>query len=177
MTDLDDLPFSQGEPAPANPAAPGPRKCWRHRWRAIEAMTPTQFMEAQEAKQGGLSSGDEFCLSCWKERDFVASSRGRRNKNRGNRIQRQRIEGLGGRNLAGNNPNLDGLGLMFAYESKSGGAFSERVWRWLVGIPKRGNESGVLIVTEAPGRGGGKARSYVVVEYDEWRALHGEGER
>jgi hypothetical protein len=49
----------------------------------------------------------------------------------------------------------------------------ERTWRVLRAIPATAQQTRVLIVTSADGRGH-KARSYVVVEYDEWRALHGE---
>jgi hypothetical protein len=106
--------------------------------------------------------------------DPVKARRGRTNAQRGKAIQRKRIEGLGGRNLSGNNENLDGIGTMFAYESKSGGSFSERYWRWIKGIPVRGDQVPVLIVTDAPGPGH-RARSIVVVDYDSWRDLHGEG--
>ncbi len=139
-----------------------PRKCRRHRWDRYPAATLSGETEVHCINIG-----------CGVVKDEARSKRGSNARKRGNRIQRERIVALGGRNLAGNNPNLDGLGAMFAYESKSGGAFSGRVWRWLTDIPKRGNETGVLIVTEAPGPGH-KARSYVVVEYDEWRELHGE---
>lgn len=98
---------------------------------------------------------------------------GRLSRAKGNRIQRQRIVGLGGKNLAGNRPNHDGVGVMFSYESKAGGFFSERVWRVLRGIPATAQQTRVLLVTDTPGPGH-RARSYVVVEYDEWRELHGE---
>lgn len=158
MTLEDLLAEADIEPPSLAGAAGLPKKCYRHDWYF-----------------GAL--GDEppvhICTICGTVRDETRSKRGRNAAKRGKRIQHDRIVGLGGRNLAGNNPNLDGLGAMFAYESKSGGSFSQRYWRWLTDIPKRGNETGVLIVTEAPGPGR-KARSYVVVEYDEWRELHGE---
>lgn len=133
------------------------KKCRRHDWRegVIDELVITE------------------CRRCGVMRDIAKSRRSRNNKSRGLAIQRKRIEGLGGTNLAGNNENLDGIGLAFAYESKSGGAFSDRIWRWLTGIPTKGDQTGVLIVTETPGPGR-RARSYVVVEYDEWKALHGE---
>lgn len=105
--------------------------------------------------------------------DPVRADRGRRAAKRGKAIQRQRIEGLGGMNLAGNNPNLDGIGSAFAYESKSGTAFPERPWRWLKDIPVRADQTQVLIITDAPGRGR-KARCMVIVDYDDWQKLHGE---
>ena len=62
---------------------------------------------------------------------------------------------------------------MFAYESKSGGSFHERLWRWLKGIPTTGGRTPVLIVTDAPGPGH-RARSVVIVDFDDWKDLHGE---
>lgn len=108
-----------------------------------------------------------------KGNDPVRADRGRRAAKRGKAIQRQRIVGLGGRNLAGNNPNLDGIGELFRYESKSGQSFPERPWRWLKGIACPAGQVGVLIITDAPGPGH-RARSLVIVDYDDWRDLHGE---
>ena len=159
MTDLFDVP-----PDPTRPERK-PKVCRRHEW------TPDYFV----TDYGDMPASTMTCARCGKVKDPTASRRSRNNKNRGLAIQRKRIEGLGGTNLAGNNENLDGIGLAFAYESKSGGSFSERYWRWLSGIPVKGDQTAVLIVTETPGPGR-KARSYVVVEYDQWRDLHGEGE-
>jgi hypothetical protein len=158
-SDLDTLLEGQPIEPPTMSGAAGRPKCRRHTWTLVAG--------------AGSLDGYWRCLRCAIIKDEAVSRRSSNNRKRGNRIQRERIVALGGRNLAGNNPNLDGLGAMFAYESKSGGAFSDRYWRWLTGIPKRGNETGVLIVTEAPGPGR-RARSYVVVEFGEWKELHGE---
>ena len=152
MTD-DDLTWSQPVDDPTRPERPA-RTCRRHQWRP------------------DLGKPD-FCIRCSRRRDEAASRRGRTNKNRGNRIQRQRIEALGGKNLSGNNENLDGIGLRFRYESKSGGSFPERPWRWLKGIPLVAGQIGVLIVTDTPGSGI-RARSVVMVDFDDWKDLHGE---
>lgn len=116
-----------------------------------------------------------ICTRCGKVRDEAASLRGKRAQRRGKTIQRQRIRALGGENIGGSVPGLDGIGLGFRYESKSGAAFSERYWRWLRAIPATVNDTRVLIVTEAPGPGR-KARSMVVLEFDDWRQLHGESD-
>jgi hypothetical protein len=158
-SDLDALLDDQPIEPPTLSGAAGRPKRHRHIW--VDYVPP------------GRTESVRICAQCPSKYDAAVSRRSANNRKRGNRIQRERIVALGGRNLAGNNPNLDGLGAMFAYESKSGGAFSDRIWRWLTGIPKRGNETGVLIVTEAPGPGR-RARSYVVVEYDQWKELHGE---
>jgi hypothetical protein len=161
-SDLDALLEGQPIEPPTLSGAAGRPKCRRHTWQRIGG-PPDEPPELAYDR----------CVSCGVTKDPAVSRRANNNRKRGNRIQRERIVALGGRNLTGNNPNLDGLGAMFAYESKSGGAFSDRIWRWLTGIPKRGNETAVLIVTEAPGPGR-RARSYVVVEYDQWKELHGE---
>ena len=100
--------------------------------------------------------------------------RNKNNKKRGQAIQKARIEGLGGVNLLGNKPNHDGRGIAFGYESKSGPSYwPTRLARALYGIPVTAGQTAVLIVTETPGPGR-KARSVVVVDYGEWRSLHGE---
>jgi hypothetical protein len=114
------------------------------------------------------------CCGCGAIQDPAASRRGRLANKRGKDLQRKRIQKLGGLNLAGNNENLDGIGSMFAYEAKSGGSFPELPWRWLKGIPATGGRVGVLIMTDTPGPGR-KARTIVIVDYDDWRDLHGEG--
>lgn len=169
----DDLPFLPGDPDPSRFERPA-RRCYRHEWT-----TPTAAGLAVQSSQAETLADlirfakSAVCARCGKARDEAAVSRNRRNAKRGKAIQRKRIEGLGGQNLPGNKPNHDGIGLLFQYESKSGGAFSERLWRWLKGIPLLAGQTGVLIVTETPGPGR-RARSYVVVDYDHWRDLHGE---
>jgi hypothetical protein len=157
-----DLPFDY--PSPANPGAAPPRRCRRHWWVCIRDV---------DVNTGGFLPDWWRCARCGAIRDEGKARTGRNNAKRGKRIQRERIVGLGGQNLPGNKPGHDGIGLAFSYESKSGGFFSERVWRVLQAIPRLGDQSAVLIVTDTPGPGR-RARSYVVVEYDEWRALHGE---
>jgi len=137
-----------------------PRKHVRHQW----AMT----FDVNDP-----SASTWVCSTCGKPRDLGLARRSRNNGKRGRKIQRQRIVGLGGTNLAGNNENLDGISALFAFESKSGASFSERYWRWLTDIPLRGEQIGVLIVTDTPGPGR-KARSIVVIDYDDWKDLHGE---
>jgi hypothetical protein len=117
---------------------------------------------------------ERWCELCDRVRDDAAAARGRRNRARGQRIQRERNRSLGITNLPGNRPNHDGgeADELFVSESKSGGAFSERYWRWLTGIPRRAGQVPLLIVTSADGPGR-KARAYVVVAIDDWRDLHG----
>jgi hypothetical protein len=100
--------------------------------------------------------------------------RGKLAARKGKAIQKTRIEGLGGTNLLGNNENLDGRSPLFAFESKAGNSeFPSRAWRYLRGIPHNGQQIQVLIITDTPGPGR-RARSVVVIDYDDWKALHGE---
>ncbi len=150
MTDLDDA-FSWPPLTAPTPSAPRSRRACEHIW--------------DEGK----------CSKCDKSYALFLeqSARGRKNKKRGNALQRKAITELGGTNLAGNNPNLDGVGLMFRYEHKSGGAFSTQYAKWLWGIPAPAGMIRVLLVTETPGPGR-KARRYVALDYDDWKDLHGE---
>ncbi len=143
---------------PANPAAVA-RKCSHP--RASRSNNPVTH--------------ESSCLRCGHVFDPERMRRGRSARSRGQRIQRERITRLGGENIAGNKPGHDGRGLAFEFESKSGGFFSERVWRVLSAIPTTADTTAVLIVSEAPGGAvGRRARSYVVVDYDAWLDLHGE---
>lgn len=120
--------------------------------------------------------GPQVCDLCGitREEYEARQRRGRNNRTRGNRIQRERNQALGIRNLAGNNPSLDGVSAMFATESKSGGAFPERLWRWLKGVKLiTADQVAILIVTDTPGPGR-RARSVVIVDYEDWKELHGE---
>ena len=133
----------------------------RHAWLVIRATIGDTIVESVE------------CQRCGKSKDEAASRRSLNNAKRGKKLQREGIRGLGGTNLPGNAENLDGhLGDMFAFEWKSGGAFPIRLARWLRGIPHVAGQVQVLGITETPGPGH-KARRLVVVDYDDWRSLHG----
>jgi len=165
---MTDLPWDAGTTPATRNGAVG-RKCRRHSWTHI-------VIAAGVTLDGMAGPVDEHRCSCGAVRDPVASRRGRTSSQRGKSIQRKRIEGLGGLNLAGNNPNLDGIGVLFRYESKSGQNFPERPWRWLKGIVTPAGQIGVLIITDTPGSGH-RARSVVLVDYDDWQDLHGETPR
>ena len=86
MTTLDDLPFSTDGAAPANPAAPGPRKCYRHDWRAESIAVNDQHVET--------------CARCGKVKaDAAIVSRVRRASARGFRTSADLAAYLGGQNV------------------------------------------------------------------------------
>ena len=152
MVSLDDLDLFA---APSGPraGAPAPRKCLhpRRRWTEDEI---------------------ELCLSCGKELDPAAARRGRNNRQRGNAIERDIAKLLGLRRVGQFGGPEDVSGDMFIVQVKSGGAFSERFWSWLKALPQNAGQTPLLVVTDAPGPGH-KRRAVVILDLDEWIALHG----
>ena len=109
---------------------------------------------------------------CGKVYDPEKARRGRLAARRGKALQKKRIEGLGGENLLGNRPNHDGHLGMFEVEHKSGPSeFPSRAWRYLKRIPIQAGQIQILIITDTPGPGH-RARSVVVLDYDDWKDLH-----
>ena len=154
----DDLPFDY--PSPANPGAPKPRVCRRHVWYPTLLDAP------------GYSMYRIDCLRCGKVRDDAASRRGKNNRSRGNSIEREVGKKLGLRRVGQYGGPDDLAGELFAAQVKSGAAFSERYWQWLRAVPVTAGQTPILVVTDAPGPGR-KRRAVVVVEMDDWVALHG----
>lgn len=155
-----------------------PPRC-RHKWRTAPACRRCGCQFTSDMAAYCYGEPHDFvdctqCVRCGKVRDPAASRRARRNRSRGLAIQRKRNAGLGISNIAGNAPSHDGgtADELFVSESKSGVSFSERYWRWLSAIPRRSSQVPILIVTDTPGPGH-RARSIVVVAYDDWRDLHG----
>jgi hypothetical protein len=140
---------------PANPAAPAPRVCRRHVW----VLNPVT---------------DEMrCNRCPKVYDPAATRRGRTNRSRGNAIERDVAKALGMRRTGQYGGPDDARGEMFAAQVKSGGAYPERLHKWLKGVPVDAGQVAILVVTDAPGPGH-KRRGLVVLDLDDWRDLHGE---
>lgn len=152
---MTDLPFDY--PSPANLGAPAPRKCRRHDWE--------------------LSYFDERprCARCGLVRDEDAARRGKNNRSRGNSIEREIGKRLGLRRVGQYGGPDDLSGELFAAQVKSGGAFSERYWAWLKAVPANAGQTPLLVVTDAPGPGH-RRRAVVVIDLEEWIALHGPTE-
>jgi len=148
---------------PPNPAAPAPRKCRRHQWRV-----------ATFSEDGGVTWREEtYCERCGATKNPAASRRGRLNKNRGNAIEREVGKRLGLRRVGQFGGPDDLSGELFAAQVKSGGYFSERQWRWLKAVPVKAGQTAILVVTDTPGPGK-KRRAMVMLDIDDWIALHGE---
>lgn len=117
-------------------------------------------------------NGTQWACSCGHLIDPAKQKAGKNARSRNLRIQRQRQTGIGIENLPGNGP-YDGRNEMFRSESKAmvPDRFPNQLWKWLRGIPVT-TETPILIVTDTPGPGL-RARSIVVIDYDDWRDLHG----
>ena len=97
MTTLDDLPFTTDGAAPANPAAPGPRKCYRHDWRENRGHPYTDAAGAEYAPGDLLGY---VCARCGKVKaDAAVVSRVRRASARGFRTSADLAAYLGGQNV------------------------------------------------------------------------------
>jgi hypothetical protein len=155
MTDLDDLPFDY--PSEANPAAPKP-KCRAHLWINLVAADGCIVKTS--------------CQRCGRERNEDATRRGRNNRSRGNSIEREIGKRLGLRRVGQFGGPEDLMNDLFAAQVKSGGAFSERLWGWLKQVPVKAGQTALLVVADAPGPGR-RRRGVVIVDIDDWEALHG----
>jgi hypothetical protein len=149
---LDDLPFTTPAPDPTRWARE-PAKCRRHRWVTFETVTR--------------------CDRCGKYFDAVSAKRGKNNRSRGNAIEREVGKRLGLRRVGQYGGPDDLAGELFVAQVKSGGSFPERLWSWLKAVPANAGQTPLLVVTDAPGPGN-RRRALVILELDEWIALHGE---
>jgi hypothetical protein len=155
MSDLDELPF--GEPlTSANLGAAPARKCSHPR------ATRRLFDDGQ------------MCMRCGKTLDATTARRGRNNRKRGNDVERviskqlglKRVGQFGGPTDVGESTDP------FAVQVKSGGYFSEKYWDQLKRQTVASSQTALLVVTDAPGPGH-RRRAMVVLDLDDWRALHG----
>jgi hypothetical protein len=128
-----------------------------------------------KAEDGTFTLESVVCLRCGKRKDEAVSRRGKLNRSRGNAIEREVAKQLGLRRVGhfGGAADAGDASEPFVASVKSGnGYFSERYWDQLKRLPVAGQQTAVLVVTDAPGPGH-KRRAYVVVELTDWIALHG----
>ena len=134
------------------------KPCRRHRWYT-----------------GSLDPADPevtICMLCGVVKNLAASRRGRLNKNRGNAIEREVGKRLGLKRVGQFGGPDDLSGELFAAQVKSGGYFSERQWAWLKAVPVKAGQTALLVITDTPGPGK-RRRAVVMVDIDDWIALHG----
>jgi hypothetical protein len=116
---------------------------------------------------------DEWvCNRCGARTPVEARRRGRNNRARGNAIEREVGHRLGLRRVGQYGGPDDLSGELFSVQVKSGKSFPERLYGWLRAVPVNAGQTPLLVVTDAPGPGH-RRRALVVLELDEWIALHG----
>jgi hypothetical protein len=152
---MTDLPFLTPAPDPTRPER-APAKCRRHRWVF-----------------DWIGDRGATCDRCGRPFDEAAAKRGKNNRSRGNAIEREVGKRLGLRRVGQYGGPDDLSGELFVAQVKSGGAFPERLWSWLKAVPANAGQTPLLVVTDAPGPGF-RRRALVILELDEWVALHGE---
>jgi hypothetical protein len=132
---------------------------------------PRRCAHPRQYRRGG-EDGTVYCGRCSKVFDPAVSRRGRTNRSRGNAIEREVAARLGLARVGQYGGPDDVRGLAFAGQVKSGGSFPERIWRWLRAVPVQAGQTPIVVITDAPGPGH-KRRGVVVVDLEDWIALHG----
>lgn len=160
MTSLDDLDLF----TPQEAVVPTPRK-HRHVWQWAEPY-------ALEDGPAGIVVNRVVCSRCGRFRDETRARRGKNNRARGNAIEREVAAKLGLRRVGQYGGADDVRGLAFAGQVKSGTAFPLKLWRWLKAVPVNAGETAILVITDAPGPGH-QRRGLVILDLEDWRALHG----
>jgi hypothetical protein len=143
-----------------------PRKCRRHEW--------VVFVSTQDSIAPGLPATYTACQRCHQRKDPTASLRGKRNRSRGNAIEREVAKQLGLRRVGqyGGPEDIGDHTSPFLVQVKSGKSFPERLYRWLKALPSNANQTPIVVVTDAPGPGR-RRRALVVLTLEDWVALHG----
>lgn len=151
-------------------------KCRRHHWMKV---CDCRDYSANDERDCCCVGGTVcwlnpiyLCTRCPARKDAAASRRGRLNKNRGNAIEREVGKRLGLKRVGQFGGPDDLSGELFAAQVKSGGYFSERQWAWLKAVPVKAGQTALLVITDTPGPGK-RRRAVVMVDIDDWIALHG----
>ena len=184
---MTDLPFLTDGAAPANPAASGPRKCYRHQWESL----PREFrrgLRCTKCRQdwtyvdlwqtdyvcGNCSAplSDTACARCGKAKAPAATvSRVRRASARGFRTSADLAAYLGGQNVdkLGWPWDVQGRGYRIQSKRLADRPGPREMFRLLDAIPYRADELGAVYYV-APRK---RLTSGVVITIaSEWQAWH-----
>lgn len=170
----DDLPFDY--PSAANPGAPAPRKCKRHRWTWW-----SRFSDGSTAPGASLNpANDRFfaCDRCGKVRDDISGRRNRNNRKRGTSDELRVAEILGGRKVGplGLPWDVEVAGYLRAQAKKLDRWPSlNEVVKWLDAIPQ-GAELRAVTLADTPGQGK-RTRRLIVLDLEEYARWHGQTEK
>lgn len=153
MTVDQDLPWGP-EPAPMV-VVPRAARQHRHDYRP----------DWSEGRQGA-----PYCR-CGAAKDEVRSRRGRLSRRHGNDFEREIAAKLGIRRVGQYGTATDVEGDWITIQAKVGGAFPERLWRWLPAA--KGDQLRAVIVGDSPGPGR-KRRCLIVLDLDDFSSWFGK---
>ncbi len=156
---MTDLPAARSTATPPNLGAPAPRRCKRHRW------APTVFVGPDPQM---------VCVFCGKPNDVILSARGKSNARTGKDYERQLAQRLGGRKVGHFGAATDVTTSLFNVQSKVRKAWPAWMHDELQKLPRTGGRTPVLVVAEGKPMPGTKRRALVIVQLEDWVALHGE---
>jgi len=125
------------------------------------------FRNRRIPTDGGWTCGD-----CGKVTEKSAVRRGRNNRSRGNAIEREVAAKLGLRRVGQYGGPDDASSEWLICQVKSGGYFPERAWTWLQALPATAAQTRAVVITDTPGPGH-RRRAVVIVDLEDWAALHG----
>jgi len=164
MTDEANLPFSYGE-TPATPTGAKPRK-HRHEYDQWHHEPPLAII--------GEHVATPMCR-CGAIQDPAASRRGRLNRSRGNSIERwvNGLLGIANRGKYGGTDDGGDSTDWIVVQTKSGGAYPERIDALLRAIPHHAEQLTGVVHTDTPGAGA-KRRALITLDLYDFADWYGK---
>jgi len=107
--------------------------------------------------------------------DPAKSRRGKNARNRGNAYEREVAKRLNGQRIGWAGGPSDVSTGIYDIQCKVGGSYPERIDGWLRKIPFRFEKLRGVVIGDSPGAGG-KRRSVIVFDLDEFIDFHGNTE-
>ena len=151
---------------PANPAAPKPKKCYRHAWL---------LTQGYYGNENDISI--YVCDRCHEVKDEVRSRRNKNNGKRGRSDEAKVAAILGGRKVGPMNwpwdVELEGYMRAQAKQLDRWPSMNEII-KWLDAIPA-GDYLRAVTLADTPGAGKRTSR-YIVIQLDEFARFHGKVE-
>jgi hypothetical protein len=101
------------------------------------------------------------------DRTCPKAKRGRTSRARGNAYERDVAHRLGARRtgMYGGKDEVNGDWIVI--QAKNGGAFPERIWRWLEDLPHGTERLRAVVIGDAPGPGT-KRREVIVLDFEDF---------
>jgi hypothetical protein len=124
----------------------------RHRWGPL-GWVPNPYTDMTVV----------YCLTCDLPKDEAKSKRGKTARRRGNDYERAVAARLGIDRVGqyGGKPDVQGEWIVI--QAKNGGAFPERLWKWLQELPHDSSRLRAVVIGDAPGPGS-KRREVIVLD-------------